>query len=148
MPVKGFSQLMSALNEELQAEGVKTYEEADLHCTIMYSKEEAPHSIRVTKLLNAGPFTFKAWSDKLSYWPGHDNAGYLVLQLNSRDLAIRHEQYVDLGCQHSFPDYEAHITLADKIGDKPKCFAKLNRMLSSLKFEITLTGEQVEDIKD
>ena len=147
-PVKGFTPLLKAITDLLAEDRIELYDISEFHCTIMYSKKDAPHSIRITKFLNSGPFTFKAWSDQVDYWEGHDKAGYLVLKLTSRDLDMRHEQYQDLGCKHSFPEYEAHITLADNVTSKPKNLAKINQMLKSLKFEITLAGENVEDIKD
>lgn len=147
-PVKGFAPLEKILREALEEEGIKVYDPEDFHCTVMYSREEAPHSIRVIKLLDAAPYTWQGWSDKLDYWPGHDNSGYLVLKLQSRDLMIRNEQYKDLGCKHSFPTYEPHITIADNVGAKPQCMAKLNRMLKSLKFSITFSGEHCEDIRE
>ena len=146
-PVSGFAQILNIIREPLENEGLKVYSQEEFHCTVMYSKEEAPHSIRVIKLLDAQPYTWKGWSDKLDYWPGHDGSGYVVLRINSRDLAIRHEQYKDLGCKHSFPEFEAHITIADDVAFKPTCLTDLNRVLSALKFEITFGGEHVEDIK-
>lgn len=146
-PVKGFAQFLKAVKPLLEEEGVKLYDEVDFHCTLMYSRDAAPHMIRVTKMLNEGPFRYAAWSDCVEYWDGHDGDGYLVLKLISRDLMLRNEQYKDLGCKHSFPTYEAHITLADKL-EKPKCIAEINRMLKNIKFEFVLGGEHVEDIKE
>lgn len=146
MPVQGFSAFLKAVLPLLHEEGIDVHEEIDFHCTVMYSREEAPHMIRITKMLSEGPFRFKAWSDCVEFWDGHDGDGYLVLKLVSRDLALRNEQYKNLGCRHSFPNYEAHITLADKLA-KPKCIAEINRMLKNIKFEFTLGGEHVEDIR-
>ena len=145
-PVKGFGQLRKILSDRLEEENIDCEPFEEMHCTIMYSRDDAPHSIRVIQLLDAPPFSYKAWTDKLDYWDGHDGKGYLVLRLTSHDLAVRHEQYKDLGCTHSFPNYEAHITIASDI-KKPDCFAELNRMLKNNKFEITFNGEHVEDIK-
>ena len=56
-PVKGFTPLLEAIKDLLEEDNIKIYPITDFHCTIMYSRKDAPHSIRVTKLLNAGPFT-------------------------------------------------------------------------------------------
>lgn len=147
IPVKGFSSIFELVKEELEVEGISTYKYEELHTTVMYSREVAPHPIRALKLLDKGPYVFKGWSDKLAYWPGHNNKGYLVLKVNSRDLALRHEDYKDLGCVHSFPQYEAHISIADGLSN-PKCLSKLNKLFNNLKWEITFGGEHLEDIKD
>ena len=146
VPVKGFSQLLKILNTRMSEENIDLEPVEEMHCTVMYSRDVAPHSIRVMQLLDAPPYSYKAWSDCLDFWPGHDDAGYLVLKLKSNDLALRNEDYKDIGCIHSFPDYTPHITLAKGFGQKPQCFNELNKMLANLKFPIVFNGENVEDI--
>jgi hypothetical protein len=131
----------------LEEEGIKCDPVDELHCTLMYSAKEAPHSIRVSKLLNEGPFQFKATPEKLEFWPGHDQVGYVVLKMSSRDLQARFNQYVDLGCEHSFPDYQAHMTIASHVTSKPKCLTELNKELCMM-LPIKFSGEHVEDIKN
>jgi len=84
-----------------------TTEEAnDLHCTIMYSKDERPYE-RVMPILDP----VKAHLVRFEHWPGHNGDGYLVAMLESEGLQRVHKFWRAMGCEHSFPEYTPHITL-------------------------------------
>ena len=127
--------------------------DADLHCTIMCSPEGTPDNDSAFNLLDDTK-EFIASAGKLTYWPGHDEAGYLVLQLVSSDLPNRHSQWKSLGCIPTFPSYDPHVTLASKF-EVPENFeariAEFNEYLANYDVaakKLIFSNEHIEDIKD
>lgn len=119
----------------------------DLHCTLMYSREHAPHTVSAFKLLNSGPTAYHASVMELESWAGHDNKGYLVAKLFCPMLHERHAQWKKLGARHSFPDYQPHMTLATGVTYSCKDLHKFNLPLSTYPIPLTFSGEHIEDIK-
>lgn len=87
------------------------------HVTIMYSKEKAPDP---TGLVGNDAHTLSHHSydrpligviTQFEEWDGHDGTGYLVAKLGSEDLNKLHEKWKAAGCEHSFPEFEAHLTI-------------------------------------
>lgn len=145
VPVKGMRSVISALDPHFPEEAQL---DSDLHCTLMYSRETAPHPLTVSKVLSQGEGQFSAIADSVKFWPGHDNKGYLVVALHSDDLRARHEQWKTTGATHSFPDYEPHVTLASGFGEIDKATLRImNLILRRGDYRLTFGGERAEDIK-
>jgi hypothetical protein len=87
----------------------------DAHITVIWSRVPVRKS-EILGVCDAVCQRFPASVVGADYWPGHDNVGYLVLNVKSDGLVNLHDILVKLGAQHSFPTYEPHITLAAKIG--------------------------------
>lgn len=144
-PVRGFSKLRSRLRE-LGVEDVVSQE--DVHCTLIYSRDSAPHVVKVGGLLIKGPYNFHATPKQVRWWSGHDGDGYLVLELDSSNLHDRHLHWKELGAKHSFPEYVPHVTLASPFEEPKKSWLNnINKALQTESFNLVFGGEQVEDIK-
>lgn len=87
----------------------------DAHITVIWSKH-AVHKTEVLGVCNAVCKRFDGRVVGATYWPGHDNIGYLVLNVKSDALVNLHDMLVKLGATHSFSTYEPHITIASRVG--------------------------------
>lgn len=121
----------------------------DLHCTIMYCKDVAPDKHKVL------PFTqdtFQAEAVKVNWWPGHDKAGYLVLELKSDDLQKEHTRLVKAGCIPSFKDYTPHVTLKTPFAldnkEKEYQVKLMNMSLRKRPLTLVFNNPTIEDLKD
>lgn len=85
--------------------------EREMHVTLIYSKQTIPEA----KNFSDPDMKFQGTFRRLNWWAGHDKLGYLVLEIDSRDLHHRHEFWKTMGGQHSFRDYSPHLTLATGI---------------------------------
>lgn len=145
-PVMGYQRFMAAMASQFHHLDLTPVD--DVHCTLIYSREEQPHALRVAQAITEGPFQFTAFPKEVKYWDGHDNKGYIVLGLDSPDLHKRHHKWKLLGAKHSFPDYEAHITLAKGLTAPSQAWLdECNHMLELMRMPIIFGGEHVEDIK-
>lgn len=85
----------------------------DPHLTVIWSRialgRSDVKSIAVAK-------RFDAHVNGVSYWGGHNNVGYVVLNIHSSDILELHELLVKLGASHSFDSFEPHITVATNVG--------------------------------
>lgn len=85
------------------------------HATVILSK----YSLLRSEVLSIRDMVSLCCRSKVfgaAYWPGHDNIGYLVLNVKSDELVNLHDMLVKLGAQHSFRTYEPHITIASSVG--------------------------------
>jgi len=118
------------------------------HCTVMYCNTKAPPE---SKVLPFSKETYKAEAVKVEWWAGHDDKGYLVLQLESDDLQKEHARLVAAGCEATFEDYKPHITLAspyDLDSDDKKYQVKLiNLSLRRTPLTLWFNNQGIEDIK-
>ncbi len=97
-----FSGRIFELCEEL---GLEKPEADDLHCTVIYSKEDIPEKMPVVKQ------AVNALVTSVQHWVGHNGKTYVVADLQSMALAQLHTQFSRLGAKHSFSAYRPHITL-------------------------------------
>ena len=119
----------------------------DVHCTVMYSS--TPIAEKVARRFSKEQYGARA--HKVVWWPGHDNAGYVVLRLGCADLTNEHNRLKIAGCTPTFPVYEAHIALAS-----PKPFSSklealkfcdmANAILVKEPLRLTLIDQQIEDL--
>lgn len=83
----------------------------DVHCTVMYSTKSIDNNIAKQFSKNL----YNGYAKKFEYWDGHDNAGYLVLKLESDDLSSEHKRLKENGCKPTFDSYSPHITIQTPI---------------------------------
>lgn len=121
----------------------------DLHCTVMYCKENTPEREQAVQFSRE---TYTADAIKLDWWEGHDKQGYLVLQLKSPELSQEHERLVKLGCEATFDDYKPHITICHpfKIDSKQVEYKiKIaNMSLRKSPMSLVLVNQKLEDLRD
>jgi len=120
----------------------------DLHCTVMYSKEDvgAPEAIENIVYPN---FRQKVAAVNVDWWEGHDKEGYLVLQLDPTDLVSLHDKWKLLGAQPTFDEYKPHVTMRTGISEpeQGRLFsAYYSAKLTKYPFSVSLVREQIEDI--
>jgi 2'-5' RNA ligase len=87
------------------------------HVTVMYDKHHTlePANVHEQFPMLGADMVFDATADGFEWWPGHNNKGYLVLTLFSDALSDLHELVKShLELEHSFDDYTAHVTFAEK----------------------------------
>lgn len=113
------------------------------HVTIMYSKEKAPEKASVR------PFQHYQYNTPLigtvtefEECDGHNNEGYLVAKLDSPDLSKLHEKWKLLGCEHSFKDYEPHITIISPYIVNMVDVVKLNQRLKLFPMSLEFVNER------
>lgn len=144
-PIRGFAKLRTRLHE-LGVEEITPQD--DVHCTLIYSRNTAPHVVKVGSLLTQGPYNFHATPKEVKWWAGHDEKGYLVLELESHHLHDRHLNWKELGAKHSFPDYVPHITLASPFEEPKKAWLNtINKAIQTESLPLVFGGEHAEDIK-
>lgn len=150
-PTDGFAAVYKAVSQQLESFDIPLDPREELHCTMMYSREVAPHPLQVARLTEDSNIVFPADVTGVDYWPGHDNSHYIVLKLESKSLQDRHRQWRRTGAKHSFPDFLAHITLAHGFDvsafNVKKVVADINKKIAAANFKIRLSGEHAEDIK-
>ncbi len=86
----------------------------DYHCTVMHSPYRGISEAVARVMVSREP-EFIAESSGIVWWPGHNNKGYLVLQLFSAALFEFHKRFKRAGARSTFPDYRPHITLAEGV---------------------------------
>jgi 2'-5' RNA ligase len=147
-PVYGLRHLRALIASVFDDANIKMEPDDDLHCTLMYSREKAPEPAKANKLLLQSA-NYAALPYELEYWDGHDSAGYIVLKMKSDTLADRHEAWKSAGCEHSFPDYVPHITVAkdlQKESNVTEAIAKINGLLANYDRPIIFGDEKISDI--
>lgn len=78
----------------------------ELHTTVVYHKGSLPAS----PALPQDQPMFGVVQNVLG-WDAHDGKQIVVAQLYSPDLTLIHNQFMDTGFSHGFPEYIPHITL-------------------------------------
>lgn len=87
----------------------------------------------------------------LEFWDGHDGDGYAVIRIISDDSVRLHNHIVDIGAEHSFKDYNPHMTLCDKVNklsnhaDIIEWIASTNEYLKKNPFVIHFDVIRIED---
>lgn len=88
----------------------------DLHCTLMYSLSSVTVQV---------PFSFMdkdkrylAYATQVSYWPGNNGDGYLVLELNSADLLLAHTNWKTYGFEPTYKTYRPHVAISHPVDEE------------------------------
>tara|TARA_B100000700_G_scaffold88627_1_gene99935 strand:- start:51726 stop:52160 length:435 start_codon:yes stop_codon:yes gene_type:complete len=118
-----------------------------LHSTLMYSPELAPEPDTFTSY----PSRATAQCRKVEYFPGHNNAGYLVATLDSDDLQSEHLRLKENGAKHTYDPYKPHVTLAshfDMTDELDEAMQAMNMELGANPVQFGFDSYTVSDIKD
>lgn len=117
----------------------KTLSSSDLHCTIMHCKTELPEVL----IDVPEDRVMKARIESVTEWIDHKNRRIWVLALTSPDLGEVHESLVSQGINHSFTDYNPHITIAKDVPDNEQTrqwFEDINDLLFNNNLVIQFDG--------
>lgn len=114
----------------------------EYHLTVMWSKVcPADPGLSPGKV-------YLATLDRLDYWVGHDNDGYLGAVLKSPAIQSLHQSWTDRGAEHSFPDLKIHVTLADKFRPTAELLRKIKGLSKRYAGTSLMFGNETrEDLK-
>ena len=87
----------------------KTYSSTELHCTVLYSKDI------VEKLDLPDDRVCTGYITEILSWQDHKDRTIFVASVDSDDLVLLHNQVVAQGLNHSYPEFNPHITLAKDV---------------------------------
>ena len=122
----------------------------DLHTTLMYSKTPITGlTVGATKSQVNKAFRATAQVLELVWWAGHDDTGYLVARVDNKVLKTLHEKWKRLGAVSTFPDYEAHLTLANPCADSAELqdfIKEHNETLTKTPLHISYNTERISDL--
>lgn len=97
--------------ELLKSAPFKTKDSTELHCTVLYCNNAIPLHIEVP---DDKPRYARAV--KIDTWVDHKGRTIAVLLLDKDgDLQDLHNVFIDQGLKHSYPEYNAHMTVAKDI---------------------------------
>jgi hypothetical protein len=88
----------------------RTVNSTAYHTTVLFHKGELPFGLRIP---NDGQC--RARVTGLKTWTEADGEKIVVALLDSPDLQTVHQELLKEGLTHSFPEYNAHITLGKKV---------------------------------
>ncbi len=118
----------------------------DPHVTLVYSKKRLERSLPKDIKLNT-----VAKCKHVTHWDGHDNAGYVVIELECTAFDKLNILFRNLGAKHSFDEYKAHMTIMKDCGPLTKKLQnyidKVNSVLSSKWYVLNFKDIYVEDLK-
>jgi len=83
-----------------------------IHTTLVYSRTPCP---ALADLEFPGPVS--ATVTGFGVFPLQAGGFALVLHLNSPQMSELHQQAIDLGCTHGYPEYNPHVTLTYEWSD-------------------------------
>lgn len=95
-----------SLHNFLAGAPFKPNHSTDFHVTVLYHKDDLPFGVKPP-----ADRVCKGSVTKLEVWTDHKQKQVLVACLDSADLQRLHSELLGEGLSHSFPDYEAHLTL-------------------------------------
>lgn len=139
--------------EVAAAEGLTPNSPLNAHVTVVYSKSSLARDEQLSLLDNGfnAKHLFEATVKGFTHWGGHDNSGYIVMELDCPELTKYNtwlRETFDLPV--SFDEYKAHITIAEDAYAKGEAPAQhIVDTLNWLEFPktVTLTGLKIEDLK-
>lgn len=147
---EGFQALCSFITEKFPCPVPPSELVENPHITLMWS-EKALEEPAILSLRDSLPEFFEARSKYVEFWPGHDEAGYLTLQLDSPSLSQYHVNISELGAKHSFDEFNPHLTIAKNIGtlttELEKWMVKINNILSLKPLTFNLSDLHLADLK-
>jgi len=98
-----------------------------LHTTLIYHTGPLPDD----PVLPEDPVQLSALGTNVECWEDHKGRSILVLRLYSPDIEKLHNQLVSQGFSHSFPDYNAHVTLGKFEEFNPDIVRDMNAYLDA-----------------
>lgn len=121
------------------------------HVTLMYSEfSNIPHEKILHVLEDLFPETIFAEGYEFECFDSPDDPtkSALVLKVESFILNQMHTHLLSMGCNHSYPEYQPHISFFYGV-DKEECHAIKDLLNQVTKFPIrvSLSGIKTEDIK-
>jgi len=78
----------------------------EIHCTVTYSRQPCPALAEMQPKMPAG-----ASVSGFDVFPLQKGGYCLVLKLASPQIESLHQQAIELGCSHDYPEYHPHVTL-------------------------------------
>jgi len=153
MPGAEAMKFIKQCGDVAEDKGLKANSPLNAHVTVVYSKSSLSHAEQVTLLDNGfnAKHLFEATVTGFTHWGGHDDSGYIVMELDCPELTKYNtwlRQTFDLPV--SFDEYKAHITIAeDAYVNGIDTAQQVVDALNWLDFPttVTLTGLKVEDLK-
>jgi hypothetical protein len=84
----------------------KPLQRTAMHVTVLYHKEALPFGVKppMDRLCSGSLVRLKVWTDD-------KQKQVLVAAIDSPELQRLHQELLGEGMQHSFPDYQTHLTL-------------------------------------
>jgi hypothetical protein len=116
------------------------------HCTVMYSETPIP----IDQAVVDDTQEFRAELTHAKHIEGHDNKGYVIVNLKCPELCAEHERFKQLGATPTFDDYMPHITLysgVDLTPDMKDKIHELNEYIDQFQTHIVLKDHFVGDLK-
>lgn len=116
----------------------------DVHCTLVYSRENAVKKVPQIKQ------PINALLTSVQHWVGHNGKTYVVADVQSMALAQLHARFHELGARHSFAAYRPHVTLGkiEKVSENfEELIEELNWRLKSNPIHVVFTSCVVNDIR-
>lgn len=98
---------------------------SSIHVTVIYSK----HRPDLSTVNLDHEAEFYAVLTGVEWWPGHDNAGYLVLRIESPQLRALHREWLSYGCTSDYENYTIHMTLKKDVGQAPPNWQATRKLL-------------------
>lgn len=153
MPSAEASAYIQTVCEKAKALGFDATGPLDQHVTVIHSKKGLTPEQQEECWLNGftASRTFTATIKGFTHWGGHNDSGYVVLEVDCPELTKLNgwlRQTYDLPV--SFDDYKAHITIAQDAYKVSADYAdKLTKRLNGIarpKY-LTFTGLRIEDLK-
>lgn len=119
----------------------------EAHCTVVFSPEPVRTNV-VADIESLDDVKILG----LTWWPGHNNKGYVVMLVDHPYLHERHKMFVRAGARPTFKDYTPHITLAKGIPQGGVNIAESVRLLETLEdagaATLRLSGEYICRIEE
>jgi hypothetical protein len=111
----------------------------EYHTTVLFHKGDLPFGIIVPNDRQC-----RARIAEFAVWDDNNGEKIVVALLDSSDLQTLHKQLLDEGLTHSFPDYNAHMTLGKRVEMNAATRLWLhsrNEYLSVIDFDITFDSK-------
>lgn len=127
--------------------GLERPENFDLHCTVIYSREQVVPRKRLPIIKQA----VNALVTSVQHWVGHNGKTYVVADIQSMAMCQLHSKFSNAGAKHSFSAFRPHITLG-KVETIPEGFnekiEELNWKLKSDPLHVAFLAITARDIND
>lgn len=126
----------------------------EAHVTLVYSREQQVDLDRLRRnyMVYYSLKPVVATVEGVEYWEGHDKDGYAVFKLHSEAAVGLNSVLIACGANHSFDDYQAHMTICGKVGPKTaeveQWIERINSFLKTANVSICFDRISFEDIKE
>lgn len=94
-----------------------------LHVTLIYSPTTSLNPAKVLQTLESKfPVVVRAVGTEFDVFDGDNGKSALVLRLESPILNAAHQSLVSMGCKHTYPEYNPHVSVVTDINTE-ECHA-------------------------